>query len=50
MLASGTGPATPIRGWTSGDIDTFTSLVEKLDTPKFEVQQAFWKDGELSLP
>jgi glutamate racemase len=50
LLASGTGPATPIRGWTSGDIDTFTSLVEKLDTPKFEVQQAFWKDGELSLP
>ncbi len=50
LLASGTGPATPILGWTSGDIDTFTSLVEKLDTPKFEVQQAFWKDGELSLP
>lgn len=50
LLASGTGPATPIRGWTSGDIDMFTSLVEKLDTPKFEVQQAFWKDGELSLP
>jgi len=50
LLASGTGPATPIRGWTSGDIDTFTWLVEKLDTPKFEVQKAFWKDGELSLP
>lgn len=48
-LLSSALPTRPIA-WTSGDLQAFGALTERLGAPQLDVRSAHWAHGELNLP